>query len=67
MAGFLPGAFKPGDPVDGFDGMLGAENVRDPRIPEEPPPPALAQAIEDIIVEAAKKNRHVKVRPKKNF
>ena len=67
MAGFLPGAFMPGDPVEGLDGMLGAEKLLDPRIPEPPPPPALAQALEDIIVEAAKKNRHVNVRPKKNF
>ncbi|NTU47398.1 MAG: hypothetical protein HGA84_00155 [Syntrophobacteraceae bacterium] len=41
-SGFEPGV--PGELGDGRDGMLGEEKLRLPLLPEDPPPPARAQA-----------------------
>jgi hypothetical protein len=62
-AGFLPGVLRPGEPIDGLEGELGEEKLRLPRLPEELPPPALAQALDSTKVEKAKKNTTTSVKP----
>jgi hypothetical protein len=39
---------------DGLDGVLGVEKLRLPRLPDEPPPPALAHAVDSRAVEVMK-------------
>ena len=50
--GFRPGVLSPGEPVEGLDGIFGVEKLRLPRPPDDPPPPALAQALDSIRVNA---------------
>jgi hypothetical protein len=47
--------------------MLGAEKLRLPRLPEEPPRPALAQALCSIRVKTPRKNRVENSTEKKNL
>jgi hypothetical protein len=65
--GFLPGVPSPGELGDGLDGILGAEKLRLPRLPEEPPLPALAQALDSTNVETPKKNRTESAKPAISF
>lgn len=44
---------------EGLDGMLGVEKLRLPRLPDEPPPPARAQAL-DSRVSQNTKHREIK-------
>ncbi len=55
--GFRPGVLRPGEAVDGFDGVLGEEKLRPPRLPIELPPPARAQALDSKKVDTVKKTR----------
>jgi hypothetical protein len=57
--GKVPGAgVDPGVPngllEEGLDGVLGAEKLRLPRLPEEPPPPALAHALDSRTIQNTK-------------
>lgn len=45
------------------EGALGDEKLRLPRLPDEPPPPALAQAVDSTMVENANNNRTNTAKP----
>jgi hypothetical protein len=52
---------------EGLDGMLGAEKLRLPRLPEDPPPPALAQALDSNTVEIRKSTKIITATAKQSL
>ena len=64
---FRPGALRPWELVGGLEGICGDEKLLPPRLPEEPPPPAFAQALDSMNVAIPKKNIVESARAKCNL
>ena len=67
VKGLRPGAVIPGELGEELDGARGAEKLRLPRLPKDPPPPARAQAVDSRKVAAPKKKRTDSAKPVNRF